>query len=58
VWKSKTLDERIKDDISTRNKDRGQVKKWKKPPLDALEHYARRKERQVGEALKIWDKLT
>jgi hypothetical protein len=30
----------------------------KKPPLDALEHRVRRKERQAGEALKIRVKLT
>jgi hypothetical protein len=58
VRERKLLDEEIKDDRSTRKKDRGQVSKWKKPPLDALEHHARRKERQAGEALKIWVKLT
>jgi hypothetical protein len=52
------LDEEIGDDKSARKKDRGHVSKWKKPPLDALEHRARRKERQAGEALKIWVKLT
>ena len=46
------MDEEIKDEKSTRNKDHGQLSKWKKPPLDDLEHYMRRKERQVGEALK------
>ena len=30
----------------------------KKPPLDDLEHHVRRKERQVGKALKTWVKLT
>jgi hypothetical protein len=50
VRKSKPLDEEIKDDISTRKKDRGQLIKQKNPPLDALEHRARRKERQASEA--------
>jgi hypothetical protein len=44
------LDEEIKDDISTMNMDRGQLSKQKKTPLDALEHRARRKERQASEA--------
>jgi hypothetical protein len=39
------LDEEIEDDISTRKKDSGQLNKWKNPPLDALEHHVRRKER-------------
>jgi hypothetical protein len=52
------LDEEIKDDISTRKMDHGQLNKRKNPPLDALEHRTRRKERQVGEALKTWVKLT
>jgi hypothetical protein len=52
------LDEEIKDDRSTRKEDRGQLSKWKNPPLDALEHRMRRKERQAGEALKTWVKLT
>jgi hypothetical protein len=52
------LDEEIEDDRSARKKDRGQLSKWKNPPLDALEHHARRKERQAGEALKTWVKLT
>jgi hypothetical protein len=58
VRESKSLDEEIKDDRSARKKDHGQVSKRKEPPLDALEHRARRKERQAGEALKIWVKLT
>ena len=52
------LDEEIEDDRSTRNKDHGQLNKWKNPSLDALEHGAKRKEREVGEALKMWVKLT
>jgi hypothetical protein len=39
------LDEEIKDDRSARKKDNGKLSKWKKTPLDALEHHARRKER-------------
>jgi hypothetical protein len=46
------LDEEIKDNRSTRKMDCGQLNKWKKLPLDALEHRVRRKERQAGEALK------
>jgi hypothetical protein len=52
------LDEEIKDEISTRKIDHGQINKWKNPPLDALDHCARRKERLAGEALKTWVKLT
>ena len=51
------MDEEVKDTRSKRKKDRGQLNKQKKPPLDALEHRMRRKERQAGEALKIWVKL-
>jgi hypothetical protein len=47
------LDEEIEDDRSARNKDRGQLNKWKNPPLDALQHCVRRKEIQAGEALKM-----
>jgi hypothetical protein len=56
--RKKSLDEEIEDDRSTRKKDRGKLSKNKKPPLDALEHYARRKESQAGKALKTWVKLT
>jgi hypothetical protein len=52
------LDEDIEDDKSTRKKDHGQLNKKKKPPLYALEHRARRKESQAGEALKTRVKLT
>ncbi len=45
-------------DKSERNMDHGQLSERKKPPLDALEHRMRRKERQAGEALKTWVKLT
>ena len=58
MWKSKTLDEEIEDDRSTRKMDRGKLNTERKPPLDALEHHVRRKERQAGEALKRWVKLT
>jgi hypothetical protein len=43
---------------STRKMDHGKLSKNKKPPLDALEHHMRRKERQDGEALKMRVKLT
>jgi hypothetical protein len=52
------LDEEIEDDRSARKKDHGQLSKQKNPPLDALEHHLRRKERQAGETLKTWAKLT
>jgi hypothetical protein len=52
------LDEEIEDGRSARKMDCGQFNKWKNLPLDALEHPMRRKERQVGEALKMWVKLT
>jgi hypothetical protein len=52
------LNEEIGDEISTRKKDRGKLIKRKNPPLDALEHHVRRKEREVGEALKMKVKLT
>jgi hypothetical protein len=52
------LEKEIENDKSARKKDCGQLSKWKNPPLDALEHRARRKERQAGEALKTWVKLT
>jgi hypothetical protein len=55
---SKTLDEDIEDDISVRKMDHGQLSKRKKPLLDSLDHRMRRKERQAGEALKTWVKLT
>jgi hypothetical protein len=42
------LDEEIKDDRSTRKKDRGQLNKWKNPPLDALEHRARRRKDRLA----------
>jgi hypothetical protein len=45
------LDEEIKDNISARKIDHGQLNKWKNPSLDALEHCARRKEIQASEAL-------
>jgi hypothetical protein len=52
------LDEEIEDDRSKRKMDQGQLNKQIKPPLDALEHRARREERQAGEALKRRVKLT
>jgi hypothetical protein len=52
------LDEEVKDDRSTRKTDRGQLNKRRKPPVDTLENLAGRKERQAGEALKMWVKLT
>jgi hypothetical protein len=52
------LDGESEEDISTRKMDHGRLNKWKKPPIDALEHLARKEEKQVGEALKMRVKLT
>jgi hypothetical protein len=46
------LKEEIRDDKSEREKNCRQLNKKRKTPLDALEHRARREERQAGEALK------
>jgi hypothetical protein len=58
VRESKSLDEEIEEDISTRKMDHGQLSKRKNPPMDSLEHLAGKKERQAGEALKMRFKLT
>ena len=58
VRESKPLNKEIEDDRSTRKMDHGQLSKRKNPPLDALEHLARNKERQAGEAMKTRVKLT
>jgi hypothetical protein len=52
------LDEEIEDDILARKTDRGQLSKWKNPPMDALDHLAGNKEIQAGEALRMRVKLT
>jgi hypothetical protein len=58
VRENESLNENIEEDRSTRNMDCGQLSKQKNPPTDTLEHLAGKKERQVGEALKTWVKLT
>jgi hypothetical protein len=58
VRERKSLDREIKEDRSTMNMDHGQLHKKKNPPMDALEHLAREKERQAGEAVETWVKLT
>jgi hypothetical protein len=58
VRENESLNEKIEEDRSSRNMDRGQINKRKKPPTDALEHLWGKKERQAGEALKTWVKLT
>jgi hypothetical protein len=58
VWKRNLLDEEIEDDRSKRKRDRGQLRKWENPPLDALKHHARRKERQDEKSRKKRVKLT
>jgi hypothetical protein len=52
------MDEEIEDERSERKKDCGQLSKWRNPSLDALEHRAKRKEREASEALKMWVKLS
>jgi hypothetical protein len=52
------LREEIEEDRSERKTDHGQLNKWKKSQLDALENHTRRKKRQVGEALKTRVNLT
>ena len=52
------MDEEIEEDRSARKVDCGQLGKRKKPSIYALENLAGRKERQVGEALTMWVKLT
>jgi hypothetical protein len=54
----KLFNKDINDDELGRKKDYGQLRNWKIPPLYALEHRVRRKERQAGEALKTQVKLT
>jgi hypothetical protein len=46
------LDKDIRDERSTRNKDRGKLNKQRNPSLDALEHHMMKKERHAGEAQK------
>jgi hypothetical protein len=58
VRESESLNEKTEEDRSTRKMDHGQLSKWKNPPIDALEHLMGKKERQAGEALKMWVKLT
>jgi hypothetical protein len=52
------LEEKIEEDKATRKMDRGQLSKWKKTSMSALEHLTGKKERQVGEALKTQVKGT
>jgi hypothetical protein len=61
IWRKfqerRLLDEDIKEDRSARMVDCGKLSKRKNPPVDSLENLAGRKERQVGEALKMRVKL-
>ena len=52
------MDEKIRDDISERKNDRGQLSKERNPSLDALEHREMKKERHADEAWKKRVKLT
>jgi hypothetical protein len=38
------LEEKIKEDKESKNMDHGQLRKWNKTPMDALEHLAKNKE--------------
>jgi hypothetical protein len=51
------LNEKIEDERSERKINHGQLSKWKKTSMSALEHLAGKKERQDGEALKTRVKL-
>jgi hypothetical protein len=52
------LEEKIKEDKASKKKDRGQLNKRKKISTSVLEHLAKNKEGQVGEALKACVKWT
>jgi hypothetical protein len=52
VRKSRLLDEEIRDDKSTRKKDRGQLSKQRNPSLDALENRGMKNEGQASESQK------
>jgi hypothetical protein len=45
VRETKAWDVEVEDDRLERKMDHGKLSKWKKLPLDALEHRPRRKER-------------
>jgi hypothetical protein len=52
------LEERIEEDKEAKKMDHGQLRKWRKTSKSDLEHLAKNKEIQVGEALKMWVKWT
>jgi hypothetical protein len=52
------LEEKIKEDKSSKKMYHGQLNKWKKTSMDDLEHFTENKEGQDGEALKMWFKWT
>jgi hypothetical protein len=45
VRENESLNEKIEEDISTSNMDRGQLNKRKNLPMDALDHLVEKKER-------------
>jgi hypothetical protein len=47
------LEEKIKEDKSTKKMDLGQLNKRKNTPTDSLEHLTENKEEQASKALKI-----
>jgi hypothetical protein len=52
------LEEKIEEDKATKKIYRRQLSKREKTSTSDLEHLAKKKERQVGEALKTWVKWT
>jgi hypothetical protein len=50
VRKSESLDEKTKENISTRKRDRGKIIKLKKPPIDDMENLVGKKDGQAGKS--------
>jgi len=48
------LEEKIKEDKSSKKIDRGQLSKRKKTQTGVLEHLVEKKEEPASEALKTW----
>jgi hypothetical protein len=52
------LEEKIEENKEARKMDCGKINKRKKTSTSSLEHLMEKKERQAGEDLKTWFKLT
>jgi hypothetical protein len=52
------LEDKIKEDKASKKTNHGQINKWKKTTMGALEHLAEKKEEHAGEALKTRVKWT